>query len=94
MLKKHNLVILLLGVLLYSYSGAAPLASGAAKFVGNITTNGSVRSDFGTYWDQITAENECKWASIEGTRGSYNFRGCDAAFNWDKTTAANLNFTP
>ena len=34
MLKKHNLVILLLGVLLYSYSGAAPLASGAAKFVG------------------------------------------------------------
>ena len=92
MLKKHNLVILLLGVLLYSYSGAAPLASGAAKFVGNITTNGSVRSDFGTYWDQITAENECKWASIEGTRGSYNFRGCDAAFNWAKNNGGKFKF--
>lgn len=92
MLKKHNLVIILLGVLLYSYSGAAPLASGAAKFVGNITTNGSVRSDFGTYWDQITAENECKWASIEGTRGSYNFRGCDAAFNWAKNNGGKFKF--
>ncbi|MBO6075695.1 MAG: hypothetical protein J6P15_01005, partial [Fibrobacter sp.] len=38
------------------------LADGAAKFVGNITTNGQVRSDFGQYWNQITAENECKWA--------------------------------
>lgn len=68
------------------------MASGAAKFVGNITTNGSVRSDFGTYWDQITAENECKWASIEGTRGSYNFRGCDAAFNWAKNNGGKFKF--
>src|SRR5690554_591045 len=29
-------------------------------FVGNITTNGSVRSDFMQYWDQITPENEGK----------------------------------
>ena len=48
-----------------SMSNAA-MADGATKFVGNITTRGQVRSDFGTYWNQITAENECKWASIQG----------------------------
>ena len=36
------------------------LAENASKFVGNITTRGQVRSDFGQYWNQITAENECK----------------------------------
>jgi len=41
-------------------------------FVGNITTSGSVRSDFSQYWDQITPENEGKWGSVEGTRDQYN----------------------
>src|SRR6186713_3669789 len=45
--------------------GAAPLP---AFFVGNITTNGAVRSDFLQYWDQITPENEGKWGSVEATR--------------------------
>ncbi|WP_405340807.1 endo-1,4-beta-xylanase [Fibrobacter sp.] len=68
------------------------LADGAAKFVGNITTNGQVRSDFGTYWNQITAENECKWASIEGTRGNYNFTGCRNAYNWAKQNGGHFKF--
>ena len=68
------------------------LADGAAKFVGNITTAGQVRSDFGTYWNQITAENECKWASIEGSRGNYNWRGCDAAYNWAKQNGGHFKF--
>ena len=71
---------------------AAPLAEGAAKFLGNITTNGQVRSDFGTYWNQITAENECKWASIQGNRGSYNWGGCDAAYNWAKQNNGHFKF--
>lgn len=76
-----------------SFSFAGPgLADGAAKFVGNITTNGQVRSDFGTYWNQITAENECKWASIEGTRGNYNWSGCDAAYNWAKQNGGHFKF--
>ena len=70
----------------------APLAEGATKFVGNITTNGQVRSDFGQYWNQITAENECKWASIEGTQGRYNWSGCDAAYNWAKQNNAHFKF--
>ncbi|MCF0222643.1 MAG: endo-1,4-beta-xylanase, partial [Fibrobacter sp.] len=74
-----------------SYAGPG-LADGAAKFVGNITTGGQVRSDFGTYWNQITAENECKWASIEGSRGNYNFAGCDRAYNWAKNNGGHFKF--
>ena len=68
------------------------LADGAAKFVGNITTRGQVRSDFTSLWNQITAENECKWASIEGTRGRYNWSGCDAAYNWAKNNGGHFKF--
>jgi GH35 family endo-1,4-beta-xylanase len=53
-------------------------------FVGNITTNGAVRSDFLQYWDQLTPENEGKWASVEGTRDVYNWSGLDAAYNFAK----------
>ena len=75
----------------YSFAGPG-LADGAAKFVGNITTRGQVRSDFGDYWNQITAENECKWQSIEGSRGNYNFGGCDAAYNWAKNNGGFFKF--
>ena len=69
------------------------LAENASKFVGNITTNGQVRSDFGQYWNQITAENECKWQSIEGnSRGNRNFNGCKAAFNWAKNNGGYFKF--
>lgn len=53
-------------------------------FVGNITTNGAVRSDFLQFWDQITPENEGKWASVESTRDVYNWSGLDAAYNFAK----------
>jgi len=51
-------------------------------FVGNITTNGSVRSDFTQYWNQLTLENEGKWGSVEATRDVYNWSGLDAAYNY------------
>ena len=70
----------------------AGLADNASKFVGNITTRGQIRSDFTTLWNQITAENECKWASIEGTRGQYNFSGCKAAYNWAKQNNGYFKF--
>ena len=72
--------------------GGPGLADGAAKFVGNITTQGQVRSDFTSLWNQITAENECKWASIEGTQGRYNWSGCDAAYNWAKNNGGHFKF--
>ncbi len=86
-----------------SYAGPG-LADGAAKFVGNITTRGQVRDDFGTYWNQITAENECKWSSIYSDviwqngnpvhthNYKYNWSGCDAAYNWAKQNGAHFKF--
>jgi GH35 family endo-1,4-beta-xylanase len=59
--------------------GGPPLP---AFFVGNITTNGSVRSDFIQYWNQITPENEGKWGSVEPNRDQYNWSGLDAAYNY------------
>ena len=50
--------------------------------VGNITTNGQVRSDFMQYWDQITPENEGKWGSVEGTRDQYNWGPLDAIYDF------------
>ena len=75
----------------FTFAGPG-LAEGAAKFVGNITTRGPVRSDFTQLWNQITAENECKWASIEGSRGNYNWSGCDAAYNWAKQNGGHFKF--
>lgn len=54
----------------------------APQFVGNITTNGSVRSDFVQYWNQITPENEGKWGSVERSRDVYNWSGQDEAYNY------------
>ena len=53
-----------------------------AFFVGNITTNGQVRSDFIQYWDQITPENEGKWGQVEPNRDQYNWAGLDRAYNY------------
>ena len=52
----------------------AQLSSNPYKFLGNITTRGNVEAGGGvpsyyTLWNQITCENESKWASVEGTRG-------------------------
>ena len=88
---KSVMTAALLGGAVSAFAGPG-LADGAAKFVGNITTRGAVRSDFTQLWNQITAENECKWASIEGTRGNYNWRGCDAAYNWAKQNGGHFKF--
>ena len=88
---KGLLAAALLGGTVSAFAGPG-LADGAAKFVGNITTRGQVRSDFTKLWNQITAENECKWASIEGSRGRYNWSGCDAAYNWAKNNGGHFKF--
>jgi endo-1,4-beta-xylanase len=59
-------------------------AKGANKFLGNITTRGAVRSDFLTYWNQITPENETKWGSVERTRDQMSWSGADAVSNFSK----------
>ena len=77
----------------FTMTASAQLSTNPDKFLGNITTRGQVEAGGGVasyykLWNQITCENESKWASVEGTRGSFNW-GCDRAFNY----AQQHNFT-
>ena len=68
---------------------SAQLSSNPNKFLGNITTRGNVEPGGGvpkyyTLWNQITCENESKWSSVEGSRGTFNWGGANNAFNYAK----------
>jgi endo-1,4-beta-xylanase len=63
-----------------SAGGDAGSSKPKAKFVGNITTRGQVRSDFASMWNQITPENEGKWGSVEPTRDQMNWAGLDRVY--------------
>ena len=75
-----------------STASALGLADGAAKFLGSTTVEGPVPSDFGTYWNQITPEDECTWRTIEKTRGTFDFSKCDEVYNWAKQNGAHFKF--
>ncbi len=76
MLSINRFLILLCTIGLSVTSVNAQLSTNKYKFLGNITTRGSVNGgggvEYSTLWDQLTPENETKWASIEGTRDNYN----------------------
>ena len=84
-------LVLALAASTFSFAGPG-LADGAAKFVGNIIQSNTPRSDYTALWNQATAENGCKWGSVEGTRGRYNWGGCDAAYNWAKNNGGHFKF--
>ena len=80
---------LILAACLCALPAAAQISSNPNKFLGNITTSYNVDAGGGvpqyyTLWNQITCENESKWASVEGTRGNFNWGGADNAFNYAK----------
>ena len=78
----------------FSFAGPG-IADGAAKFIGNITQSGTApgpNDQFTQLWNQATAENGCKWGSVEGTRGRYNWGACDAAYNWAKNNGGHFKF--
>ena len=92
MQRKIKICLLLVAVLLPAAS-FAQLSSNPYKFLGNITTSYNVDAGGGVpayykLWNQITCENESKWASVEGNRGNFNW-GSDKAFNY----AIDHNFT-
>ena len=75
-------------LLMWGTVAHAQLSTNPNKFLGNITT-GNNNMDFNgfkfsDYWNQVTPENATKWASVEGTRGQYNWGGADNAFNYAK----------
>jgi GH35 family endo-1,4-beta-xylanase len=68
---------------------AAGMSAGKGKYIANIIS-GNVRSDFNKYWNGVTAENSCKWGSVESTRDNMRWSGADLAYNHAKNN--NLSF--
>ena len=64
----------------------AQLSSHPDKFLGNITTSGQIdwgKEKFYTLWNQITPENETKWASVQGSgQNSWNWGSVDNIRNY------------
>lgn len=74
-------------LLIWGTVAHAQVSTNPNKFLGNITTWSNVDAGGGipqyyTLWNQITCENESKWSSVEGTRGTFNWSGADRAFNY------------
>ncbi|MBN1600421.1 MAG: endo-1,4-beta-xylanase [Chitinispirillaceae bacterium] len=78
------LVLILTLLILAPVPLFAQPAKGANKFLGNITTWNAVRPDYLKYWNQLTGENESKWATIEGTRDKMNWKGTDAIADFSR----------
>lgn len=81
-------LVCLFGTGLMTMQVSAQLSSNPNKFLGNITTQYRMDAGGGVpkyyeLWNQVTPENESKWASVEGTKGSYNW-GSDTPFNYAK----------
>lgn len=89
---KIKTILLLTLITMGSTNGFAQLSKNPNKFLGNITTSYSIRSDFGTYWNQLTPENETKWASVEGTRDVFNWSTVDKEYNYCKTNKIPFKF--
>ncbi|MBQ0156290.1 MAG: endo-1,4-beta-xylanase [Bacteroidales bacterium] len=79
----------------------AQLAKGnSCKFLGNITTRGSIPSDYATMWNQLTPENETKWGSIankevqsvEQALSSWNWGSADKEYQWCKQNGVQFKF--
>jgi len=86
-MKKTVLATLFMSIL--TINAHAQVSSNPDKFLGNITTSGNVEAgggipQFYKLWNQITCENESKWASVEGNRGNFNWGGANNAFNYAK----------
>ena len=82
-----SITMLALAGLMFTADAQAQLSSNPDKFLGNITTYGSVNGggiEYATLWNQITCENETKWSSVEGNQGNFNWGGADNAYNYAK----------
>lgn len=86
---------LLLGLFMPT-TAKAQLSKNPDKFLGNITTRGSVNGggyEYKTKWNQLTCENETKWSSVQGGGpNSWNWGGADNAYNYCKTNGLLFKF--
>lgn len=62
---------------------AVGMSQGKGKYLANIIP-GSAGPKYNQYWNGVTAENACKWGSVEGSRDSYQWGGADVTYNHAK----------
>jgi endo-1,4-beta-xylanase len=63
--------------------GTTGLPSLPPRFFGNTDTRDAVRSDFVTYWDQLTPENVGEWASVQGiSANTFSWSRLDATYKY------------
>ncbi len=58
------------------------LSAGKGKYLANILASSTVRSDFLTFWNGVTAENAHKWGSIENVRNVMTWTTGDNIYNY------------
>lgn len=59
------------------------MSAGKGKYLANIIKS-SVPADYNYYWNGVTAENSCKWGSVESNRDVMNWSTADKAYNHAK----------
>jgi GH35 family endo-1,4-beta-xylanase len=57
------------------------LSAGKGKYLANIHQRVPF-INYDEYWNGVTAENACKWESIEATRDIYTWGGADSAYHY------------
>ncbi len=75
----RQLSYILVLMTLINHASFAQLAECKQKYLGNIVA-GYVPGHYTQYWNAVTAENGCKWGSIERTRGQFNWGDADRAY--------------
>ena len=89
----NNAVFTSAGVIISIGSDAvtsAGLSAGKGKYLSNL--NGYIRSDYLNYWNGVTAENACKWGSVEATLGVMVWTNADKAYNFAKSNHLSFRY--
>lgn len=68
---------------------ARGLSACKGKYLANIVASNTPQNWL-NYWNGVTAENSCKWGSVEGTRDQMSWGGADVVYNLAKNN--NLMF--
>jgi len=65
------------------------MSANKGKYLANIIA-GSANSDYNTLWNGVSAENGCKWGSVEGSQDQMNWGSADVSYDHAKNN--NLMF--
>ncbi|RCX14835.1 endo-1,4-beta-xylanase [Anaerobacterium chartisolvens] len=76
----------------FPLTASAAMATGKAKWVGNIWAGSNAPTKYADYWNQLTPENSTKWGPCEPQQGNYSFGAAKAMYNYCKTNKIPFKF--